>query len=72
MKKLLVRLQEPTPRFFQKIRNFGLLLTGVSAVITTAVIPLPAILITLAGYTALAGGIASAVSQATINKEEQP
>ena len=72
MKKLLLRLQEPTPRFFQKIRNFGLLLTGVSAVITTAVIPLPAILITLAGYTALAGGIASAVSQATINKEEQP
>lgn len=72
MKKLLVRLQEPTPRFFRKIRNFGLLLTGVSAVITTAVIPLPAILITLAGYTALAGGIASAVSQATINKEEQP
>ncbi len=72
MKKLLVRLQEPTPRFFQKIRNFGLLLTGVSAVITTAVIPLPAILITLAGYTALAGGIASAVSQAAINKEEQP
>lgn len=72
MKKLLVRLQEPTPRFFRKIRNFGLLLTGVSAVITTAVIPLPAILITLAGYTALAGGIASAVSQAAIEKEEQP
>ena len=72
MKKLLVRLQEPTPRFFQKIRNFGLLLTGGSAVITTAVLPLPAILITIAGYTALAGGIASAVSQATINKEEQP
>lgn len=72
MKKLLLRLQEPTPRFFRKIRNFGLLLTGVSAVITTAVIPLPAILITLAVYTALAGGIASAVSQAPIEKEEQP
>jgi len=72
MKKIIQRLQEPTPRFFQKIRNFGLVLTTVSAVLTTAVIPLPAILITIAGYTALAGGIASAVSQAAIEKEERP
>ena len=66
------RFQEPTPRFFRKIRNMGLLLTGVSAVLTTALIPLPAALITIAGYTALAGGIASAVSQAAIQNEEQP
>lgn len=72
MKKLISRLQEPTPRFFQKIRNFGLLLTGVSAVITTAVIPLPAALITLAGYTALAGGIASALSQTAIKNDGKP
>ncbi|MBF8457247.1 hypothetical protein IV494_08630 [Kaistella sp. G5-32] len=72
MKKIINRLQEPTPRFFQRIRNFGLLLTGVSAVISTAVIPLPAILITIAGYTALAGGIASAVSQTAVVKEEKP
>ena len=72
MKKIMERFQEPTPRFFRKIRNMGLLLTGVSAVLTTAVIPLPAALITIAGYTALAGGIASAVSQAAIQNEEQP
>lgn len=66
------RFQEPTPRFFRKIRNMGLLLTGVSAVLTTALIPLPALLITIAGYTALAGGIASAVSQAAIQNEEAP
>lgn len=72
MKNIIERFKEPTPRFFQKIRNFGLLLTGISAVLTTAVIPLPAILITIAGYTALAGGIASAVSQAAIEKEERP
>lgn len=72
MKKIIQRLQEPTPRFFQKIRNFGLVLTTVSAVLTTAVIPLPAVLITIAGYTAIAGGIASAVSQAAIEKEEAP
>lgn len=72
MKKIIERLQEPTPRFFRRIRNVGLLLTGVSAVVTTAVIPLPALLITIAGYTAIAGGIASAVSQAAIEKEEAP
>ena len=72
MKKIIQRLQAPTPRFFRKIRNFGLVLTGISAVITTAMIPLPAILITLAGYSALAGDIASAVSQVAIEKEEQP
>ena len=72
MKKIIQRLQAPTPRFFRKIRNYGLVLTTISAVITTAVIPLPAILITMAGYSALAGGIASAVSQAAIEKDEQP
>ncbi|KIA88513.1 hypothetical protein [Kaistella jeonii] len=72
MKKIISRLQEPTPRFFRRIRNFGLLLTGISAVISTAVIPLPAVLITIAGYTALAGGIASAVSQTAVIKEEKP
>lgn len=72
MKKIVERLQEPTPRFFRRLRNMGLLLTGVSAVLTTAVIPLPALVITLAGYTALAGGIVSAVSQAAVQQEEKP
>jgi hypothetical protein len=72
MKKIIERLQEPTPLFFRKIRNIGLVLTGVSAVITTAVIPLPAILITIAGYTAIAGSIASAVSQAAVENEDTP
>lgn len=72
MKKIIQRLQEPTPRFFQKIRNFGLVLTTVSAVLTTALIPLPAVLITIAGYTALAGGIASALSQTAIKNDGKP
>ena len=72
MKKIIERLQEPTPLFFRKVRNFGIALTAVSAVITTAVIPLPAILITIAGYAAIAGSIASAVSQAAVENEEAP
>ena len=66
MKKIIRRWKAPTPRFFKKVRNYGLLLSAVSAVITTAVIPLPALLINLAGYTALAGGIASALSQTAV------
>ena len=69
MNKIIQRLQAATPRFFQKIRNFGMLLTAVSVVLTTAVIPLPAVLITIAGYTALAGGIASALSQTAIKND---
>lgn len=72
MKQIFDRMQEPTPRFFRKIRNYGLLLTGISAVITTAPIALPTVLITIAGYTAIAGGIASAISQTAIQNEDQP
>ena len=72
MKKIIHRWQEPTPRFFQKIRNFGMALTAMSVVITTAVIPLPALIITIASYTALAGGIASAISQIAVNDEKAP
>lgn len=71
MKKIIRRLKEPTPRFFQKVRNYGLLLTAISAVLTTALIPLPPLLIAIAGYTAIAGGIASAVSQATMVNENE-
>ncbi len=72
MKQIFQRMQQPTPRFFRKIRNYGLLLTGISAVITTAPVALPAVLITIAGYTAIAGGIASAISQTAIQNEDRP
>lgn len=70
MKKIIRRLKAPTPRFFQQIRNYGLFLTAVSAVLTTAVIPLPGILITIAGYTAVAGGIACAISQTAVEDQK--
>lgn len=71
MKKIITRLLEPTPVFFRKIRNYGLVLTALSAVVTTAVIPLPPILIAIAGYAAIAGGIASAISQTAVENEEK-
>lgn len=71
MKKVIERIQEPTPKFFKMIRNIGLLLTAVSGVIATAPVSLPAIVITISGYLAVAGGIASAISQTAIHRDDQ-
>ena len=70
MKKVIERIQEPTPKFFKKIRNIGLVLTAVSGVIATAPVTLPAIVVTVAGYLAVAGGIASAISQTAIHTDD--
>lgn len=70
MKKVIERIQEPTPRFFKMIRNIGLLLTAVSGVIATAPVSLPAVMTTVAGYLAVAGGIASAISQTAIHRDD--
>ena len=70
MKKVIERIQEPTPKFFKTIRNLGLLLTAVSGVIATAPVSLPAVVITVSGYLAVAGGIASAISQTAIHRDD--
>ena len=69
MKKIVERIQEPTPKFFKKIRNIGLVLTAISGVIATAPISLPVVLVTVAGYLAVAGGIASAISQTAVYRD---
>ena len=69
MKKIVERIQEPTPKFFKKIRNIGLMLTAISGVIATAPISLPAVLVTVAGYLAVAGGIASEISQTAVYRD---
>ncbi len=60
------RLALPTPTFFQKLRNIGLVLAAVSAAIVAAPVALPAIVVTVAGYLAVAGTVLGAVSQITI------
>lgn len=64
------RVQSPTPNFFKKIRNIGLILAAVGGAIITAPIALPAVVVNIAGYLAVAGGIASAVSQATTSSDD--
>lgn len=70
MKKVIERMQEPTPKFFRILRNAGLVLTAVSGVLATAPVALPAVIVTAAGYLAVAGGIASAVSQAAVFRDQ--
>jgi uncharacterized membrane protein HdeD (DUF308 family) len=64
------RVQSPTPNFFKKIRNIGLILAAVGGAIITAPVALPAVIVNIAGYLAVAGGIASAISQATTAQDD--
>jgi uncharacterized membrane protein HdeD (DUF308 family) len=64
------RIQSPTPKFFKKVRNVGLILAAISASILAAPVALPAVVIQVAGYLAVAGGVASAVSQTAAEEQE--
>ena len=69
--KLLERAQAPTPKFFKLLRTIGLALLAVSGALLTAPVALPTVIITVAGYTAVAGGVLSAVSQVTVDDAEK-
>lgn len=58
------RLSSPTPPFFKKVRNIGLILAAISATILTAPVALPTAIVQVAGYLAVGGTVATAVSQA--------
>lgn len=70
MKQIMNRLQQPTPPFFQKIRNIGLIIAAVGTSILAAPVALPVLLVNIAGYLVVAGGVMSTVGQAVITKEE--
>jgi hypothetical protein len=67
--KLIDRISSPTPRFFKKMRNVGLILAAISGTLVAAPIALPAVVIQIAGYLGVASAVASAVSQATVEGE---
>jgi len=69
MKKIIERATAPTPKFFKKLRNIGLALAAVATTIVAAPVTLPAVVIKIAGYLAVAGGIAGAVSQTAVGGE---
>jgi len=66
---ILQRLLSPTPAFFKKLRTVALALTAAGGAILAAPVALPAIIVQIAGYLAVAGGVATAVSQAAVDPE---
>jgi uncharacterized membrane protein HdeD (DUF308 family) len=66
---VIQRAKAPTPKFFKTLRTIGLVLAGVSGSILAAPVALPAVLVTVAGYVAVAGGVISAVSQTAVEHE---
>ncbi|MNG19430.1 hypothetical protein D3C85_1031590 [compost metagenome] len=66
---IVERAKAPTPKFFRVLRTVGLALLAVSGSIVAAPVALPAIVITVAGYAAVAGTVLSAVSQVTVDDD---
>lgn len=63
------RAKAPTPKFFRVLRTIGLALLAVSGTIVATPVALPAVIVTVAGYAAVAGGVLSAVSQITVDDD---
>ncbi|WP_333693667.1 hypothetical protein [Flavobacterium sp.] len=71
MNTIVERATAPTPKFFKVLRTIGLVLASVGTAILTAPIALPVVVTSVGGYIAVAGGVISAVSQLTVEKNEQ-
>lgn len=68
---IIERMKCPTPPFFKKLRNVGLVLAAIGGAIMASPIALPVGVVTAAGYLAVAGGVATAVSQSVTCQEEK-
>jgi uncharacterized membrane protein HdeD (DUF308 family) len=66
---VIERAQAPTPKFFKVLRTIGLVLASVGGIILTAPVGLPAAVVTIGGYVAVAGGVLTAVSQVTVDEQ---
>lgn len=65
------RMTKPTPKFFQLIRNIGLVLAAISGVVFASPVALPELVTHIAGYVAVAGGVMTAVSQAAVKDDKE-
>lgn len=70
MQTIIKRAKKPTPRFFKKLRNIGLTVAGIGATLLTAPVALPLLVVKIAGYLTVAGGVLSGTSQLTVKNEE--
>ena len=66
---LAERVMAPTPKFFRTLRTIGVVIGLVGGAILASPIALPAAIVTIGGYLALAGSIVTGVSQTAVEKE---
>jgi len=66
---LAQRVVAPTPKFFRILRTIGVVVGLVGASILASPVALPAAVVTIGGYLALAGSIVTGVSQTAVGKE---
>ena len=64
---IVERAKAPTPKFFKILRSIGIALLAISGSIIAAPVVLPMAIVSIAGYTALAGGVISIISQITVD-----
>lgn len=64
---LIERFKAPTPKFFRVLQKVGLAILAISGTIVAAPVALPAVVVSTAGYLAVAGGMISAISQITVD-----
>jgi hypothetical protein len=66
---LAERVMAPTPKFFRTLRTIGVVIGLVGGAILASPLALPAAIVTVGGYLALAGSIVTGVSQTAVEKE---
>jgi hypothetical protein len=66
---LAQRVVAPTPKFFRLLRTIGVVVGLVGASILASPVALPAVVVTVGGYLALAGSIVTGLSQTAVGKE---
>ena len=63
MNEIINRIKAPTPKFFKTLRTIGLSMAAIAATVLAAPVALPAIVVQIAGYVAVAGGVIGVISQ---------
>jgi len=64
-------MHRKTPKFFKKVRTVGLTVAAIGAAIVAAPVKLPFILLKVAEYLTVAGGVMTGVSQTAVKDERK-
>lgn len=64
---LIERYKKPTPSFFRRLSNIGIVIASTGAIILTAPVAFSALIITIAGYLTVAGTVITTISEAVVS-----